>query len=403
MNVLRRPTFCFTWVLLLFFLSGATPGRAQSDQRTITVVGQTYSKDQDAAAARQQAIADALTTAVDLAAVDMLGSDEAVARFADLGRIILGNEKDFIQTYEVMTGGATIGNRFRILVKATVSLDRIRERLASLDAPPEPEPGEQTGGPRLLLFVAEQQTERGPVHYWWREAERTAAIVSDAAMVRILSDAGFTVIPHEALFQDPEMVARVRFNPYIEPGDAAVAGRELEAGVVIVGTAVARRSLDIMGEETRTFSATVSVRAFAADTAAEIADVTRTSAGSGVNDAAGRRAALEKAGEACGRELAGELAAVLSRPAGGDGLRVIVGGTRNLGIFVAFRRELLDMAGVSGIRLQEMRTNEAVLRVDYDGDGDGLARALADRRFETFTLKLYEAEPQEVRLELVAP
>lgn len=404
----RRPAFFIPWVLLMILSPSLAAAQTGAGEKTITVVGQTSSKDKDAAAAEQQAIANALTTAVDLAAIEMLTPEEAAARFPDLNQILPGNENDFIQRYEVLTDGASAKGRFRILVRATVSQDRIRARLDGLGAPPEPQtesptPEASAGGPRLLLFVAEQQTERGPVHYWWRETEQTPRIVSEAAMVRVLSGAGFTVIPHEALFQDPESVARIRFNPYIEPGDAAVTARKLGAGAVIVGTAVARRSLDIMGEETRTFSATVSVRAFATDSGREIAEVTQTSVESHIDDAAGREAALLKAGEACAQALSGKLAAVLSKPSGKEGLRLIVGGTRNLGAFVAFRRALLNMDGVEAIRLLEMRTNEAVVQATYDGDGEALSKALTEKQFDAFSLKIYEAGPNEIRLELVAP
>ncbi len=403
MSVHRHPTFYFAWVFLLFLFPTLTMGQPQTDQRTVLVIGKAYSKNIDTATAKQRAIDDALTTAVEAASLSLMEPGEAATRFEELSRIILGNEKSFIQSYEVLTGGTEVDNRFRILVNATVSVDSIRQRLDALaeetPAPPEPE----TNARRVLLLLAEQQTERGPVHYWWREEDQPVTIVSETAMARVLSREGMEVIPHEPLFQDPDTVARIRFNPYIEPGEAVVVGRQLGADVVIIGTAVARRSLTVMGEEQRSFSATVSVRAFSTEGGKLVAEVTQTSMGSDRDALAGRRAALEKAAEAGGEQLAGELTNAWGPPAAEAGLRVVVGGTGNLGNFVMFRRELQSIAGVERIRLQEMRSNEAVLQVTYDGDGPALARALEEQNFDPFTLKIYEAVSGEVRLELVAP
>ncbi len=403
MTLFRCPSFFFVCWFLLFSVSPMVSGQETSGQRTVTVIGDTSVAGKDAAAARQQAIADALATAVEISAVEMLGPDETVARFDDLNQIILENEKAFIQTYEVLSGGTTLQKRFRIPVRVTVSAALIRERLDAMRAEAPPEPETKSERPRLLILVAEQQTERGTVHYWWREEEQPVAIASGQAMAQVLSEEGYAVIPHGALFQDPETVARIRFNPYIEPGDAAVVGRNLSADVVIVGTAVARRSLNVMGEALSTFSATVSVRAFSTKTGEEIAKVARTGMESKTDPAAGRRAALEKAGNMCAAKLADQLDAAWGGAAVEEGLRLIVGGTRNLGNFVMFRRELRNIAGVHAIRLQEMRTNEAVLQIDYDGDGAALAQAIEKKRFETFSLKLYNAAPGEVRIELVAP
>lgn len=403
MRFSRHPAILWIafWLLIL-----SAPAMAQSapDQRTLTVIGDASMEGKDPATAKQQAIDDALKTAVDVAVAELMGPDDAAARFPALNRIILGNEPDFVQTYQVLSEGSTHQNRFRIPVEATVSLATVRQRLDALtaEAPSASEPPAGSGA-RLLILVAEQKTERGPVHYWWREAEQPVASIAEAAMAEMLSKSGFTVIPHEALFQDPRMVARIRFNPYIEPGDAAVVGRNIGADVVIVGTAVARRSLDVMGEEKRTFSATVSVRAFSAQAAEEIAEVVQTSVESGVDEVVGRRAALEKAGRQCGGKLAGNLTPLLSGPAAEEGVRVIVGGTRNLGNFVMFRRELRQLDGVDAIRLKEMRTNEAVLQVEYQGEGAALARAIREKRFEAFTVKLHDVAGGEVRLELVSP
>jgi hypothetical protein len=396
----------FFWtVFCLLVLSAPAMGQSATDQRTLTVIGEASLEGKDPATARQEAVDDALKTAVDVAAAELMGPDDAATRFPAINQIILGNETDYVQTYQVLSEGSAHRNRLRVPVTATVALAPIRQQLDALTAEAPPSTGipSRSGAPRLLILLAEQKTERGPVHYWWREEEQAVEIIAEASMADILSTSGFTVIPHEALFQDPRLVARIRFNPYIEPGDAAVVGRNIGADVVIVGTAVARRSLNVMGEEERTFSATVSVRAFSTQAAQEIAEVVETSVESGTDEVVGRRAALGKAGRECGRKLAGTLTSVLSGPAAEEGIRVIVGGTRNLGSFVMFRRELRQLAGVDAIRLKEMRSNEALLQVDYQGDGAALARAIREKRFEAFSVKLHEAAGGEVRLELVSP
>lgn len=396
--------FC---VPFLLFMLCAAPiwGESTQDHRTLTVIGGTEAAGKDTATLKEEAVNDALATAVGVAAAELLAPDEAADRFEALNNVIFGHEKDFIETYGTLSEGVTHQKRFRIPVTVTVSLAPIRQRLRDLEseAAPADSPQPERDASRLLILVAEQHTERGSVHYWWREEAQTVSIISEKAMRKVLSERGYTMVPHETLFQDPEIMARIRFNPYIEAGEAAVVGRSLGAGAVIVGTAVARKSLEVIGEEMQSFSATVSVRAFSTEGGKEIAEVVQTSVESGLDEITARRAALEKAGEMCGKKLAEKLRSAKAGPVAEEGIRVIVGGTGNLGNFVMFRRELREIKGIEAIRLEEMRTNEAVLQVDYDGDGATLAKAIREKDFNAFTIKLYEAAPGEVRLELVSP
>ena len=117
---------------------------------------------------------------------------------------------------------------------------------------------------------------------------------------------------------------------------------------------------------------------------------------------AGGNSALIAAGRLAGDKLASQIALTWKKAAKVSGkVEILIKGTSDLGSYVTLRRALQDVPGVSGLRIEQMKADQATLSVDYDRDSHALAESLMRRSFENFGVDIYELENNRLRLEIV--
>ncbi len=82
-------------------------------------------------------------------------------------------------------------------------------------------------------------------------------------------------------------------------------------------------------------------------------------------------------------------------------VKILIKGTGNLGNFVAFRRSLQEIQGVTSLRITAMEPDEAGIRVDYASSAHSLAETLARQTYQNFAVKINEIEGERIEVELV--
>jgi len=76
-------------------------------------------------------------------------------------------------------------------------------------------------------------------------------------------------------------------------------------------------------------------------------------------------------------------------------------GTGHLASYVKLRKALNTISGVEGIRVKEIKPNEAILLVEYKGKAKDLAAALMLQNFKAFGINISEVTNNSLRIELV--
>ena len=100
--------------------------------------------------------------------------------------------------------------------------------------------------------------------------------------------------------------------------------------------------------------------------------------------------------------LAEELTVAWQKQAGKPALvEMIIRGTSHLADYVKFRKSLNTISGVGGIRVKEIKPNEAGLLVEYKGKPKDLAAALMQQNFESFGINIFEVTRDTVKVELI--
>jgi hypothetical protein len=256
--------------------------------------------------------------------------------------------------------------------------------------------------PSVLFLIAEQNLEEEIPMYWWSPSGSSFIAIAEASMVEQLQEAGFTIVNHRGARNRPLVNWDDINKPDLTDLEAAELGAALKADVIVMGSSAANPSSNIMGSAMRSFNGTVTLRAVRSDTAEPMLNLTRTAVAVSEIDAVGGREALVDAGDMAGSALAEELITAWQEQAGRPSVvEVIILGTNQLAHYVKFRKALNTISGVEGIRVKEIKPNEATLQVEYIGKPQDLAAALMQQNFKSFGINIFEITPENLKVELI--
>ncbi|MEE4264736.1 MAG: hypothetical protein V2I56_18780 [Desulfobacteraceae bacterium] len=385
--------FSLALVLMTF---GAAPAKESATTKTFVVVGTAALDGGNVTAAREKAISDGLVSAVALMTKELLEVESLVENFSQLNELLFDQTNTFIQGYKVLSEAGQ-NKSYRVIIQATVSGDKISKKLTDagiLQA--------STNLPSVLFLIAEQNLEQESPMFWWSPLGSTFISIAEAAMVERLQEAGFTIVNHRGARNRPLVNWDDINKPDLTDLEAAELGAALKADVIILGTSSASPSTNIMGSAMRSFNGTVTLRALRSDSAEPLLNMTRTAVAVSNEDAVGGREALADAGATAGPALAEELISTWQKQAGRPSVvEVVILGTNQLVHYVKFRKALNTISGVEGIRVKEIKPNEATLQVEYIGKPQDLAAALMQQNFQSFGINIFEVTPEQLKVELI--
>jgi hypothetical protein len=257
--------------------------------------------------------------------------------------------------------------------------------------------------PAVLFFIAEQNLHNEFPLYWWGKQMGEFESISESAMAEIFKAQGFPVVDHGGIWIRKMAEWDSSNQPELSDEDATNLGARLQADVVIVGSSMASPAANIMGSELKSFKGTLIVRALRTETGEELANISQTAVAANADENLGGREALSGAGTLAGEALATQLAAQWRKLAEKPSqVEIHVEGTGNLANFVKFRRALTSISGVEGIRVKEIKPNETILIVDFQGKTEELASALMRQNFGNFGINIYEVTQQNLKIAITS-
>lgn len=383
-------------LLLLMASPGFCTDSGPADVRQVVVIGNAAIYQNDAASAREHAVARGLDAAVERAVADLLSTESLVGSFQTLNQTVFGDPDAFIQGFKVLAENVT-GKQYRVIVQAGVSTSKITETLSQA--------GMAVGAQRLpsiLLAVAEQHVAEELPRYWWAEGPVPNSLPLQHAMADSLAAVGLPILDPMAM--DPGARAAAFGQPATLSAEAAVQmGGRIKSDVVIVGMAGVVAAENTMGNDIRTFRATVKARALRVDTGEIIAETDQQAVAAHGDPMEGERQALTSAGLQAGRALARQImVAWRNQEKATTDIEMVVEGTRDLGNFVMFRRSIKNTFGVREVQTRTMRPDQATLAVVFQGDAKALADLLMLNTFERFHVNIYEVAPAHLSVRLSA-
>ena len=392
---LRRPAVLITVICAALLFSQTVFARKPDALKTVVVIGTGTIYKGNSAAARQDAIANGLNVALDAAVVEMLSPESLVGHFQIINQVIQGKTGDFIQGYKVL-GEYKSGKKYRAVVEATISIAAISRKLASVSIAVGR--GEL---PKVLFFISQQNPEGALEQYWWGGDSQFKMVSAEKAMAGVLARKGFLVAdPGRASSSSRNRT--IDFPPAIDTASAMMLAADYGAKVVIIGTAVSRSASNTMGASRRSYAAVVKARALMVENGTELASVENEAVAAGSDDITGGRGAIKAAAALAADALAEQIAAVWSKEGKPlSTIKIAVEGTRDLANFVMFRRVIKKMSDVQKIRTLEMKPDQAVIEVEYQGTAEAFANSLMLNPFENFRLDIYDVSAELLRVALI--
>jgi hypothetical protein len=371
--------------------------QSPSQLKIIEVVGTGSVHGDNVSYARDEAISNGLVMAVGLVVSDLVSFQTIVEKFPTLNQTVYSKADQFVQGYKVLTETAR-GKKYRVLVQATVSVDRIQEKLSQSGMPLE-----ANSELRVLLLIAEQNLEDHFPRYWWGESYAFVEAISEGQLAAAMVSQGFSVIDRFSMEKSPfsELAKPPNYN--LDNTQAAEIGRLFQADIVVVGSAMAESAPNLMGEDLKSYKGTLSVRALRIETQVEIASLTQTALSTESDDISGGRKALAAVGVKAGTILASQIHAAWQNKVGkSQTFEILVEGTRQLVHFVKFRTIVADLPLVNELQTKEIMPDKATLEVEFQGSTQQFAEALLLKSFEPFGIHINQVTPEQIRLSLVA-
>jgi len=376
---------------------GAGAGGKTRGPFTVDIIGRGRIYRDDLAKARSNAIADALQGVVEKAVGLVLSTASVVEDFQLLSDQVYNQTEAFISHYKVLTE-STSGGYYRVLVRATVSLSAIQDRL-------------QTTGvlrtdkelPMLLFFLSEQNVGQSSPTFWWSQASSGSDLsVAEKALSEHMRNKGFPITDRSKINQDVDLEPAY-MRSELSDDDAANLGKQLGADVVIIGEGVARRSGNVSDMNIGSIQARVSARAIRTDNGMTLASSEETKGVAGGDDGAGGREALALSASAVAQDLTRQIMSKWREdPQQAVSVGLVVKGIREYADFVRFRKHLKnDIRGVKNVHLLSITTDEAKMDVEFAGNAKTLADDLVLQPFEDLSVSIIEVSEEGVQLELI--
>lgn len=341
-------------------------------------------------AAREQAISSGLVSAVALASMDFLPVEAQVDNFQMLNKVLYSQVDNFIQNYKVLTEFVA-DSQYRVVMRVTVMLDKVEKQLTGSGVILS-----QAEMPRVLIFMAERTLGADMPTYWWGEKLVFVVPSSELGMADSLREKGFTIVTRGNL------VEPLNHDLNLSAKEAITIGRHLTADIVIVGMSKAQTSSNVMSGTIKSYKGSVAAKAYRTDTGETMASVSRAAVAAGERATQTGREALSNAGALTGEELAKQIMAARQKAASMvPSVEIELIGTGELKNFVAFRKMLGTVPGVSGINIKEIKPNESTIAVEYNDSGETLAEELMLKTYDSFGIDIYEVSPERLGIELI--
>ena len=394
---LSRMVLAGVVMVVTISLTIAANAQQQAQNKTFVVIGTSKVPGDNIQVARDQAISESLVMAVALMTEEILQVDSLVENFPQVNEIVYENTDAFVQDYKVLTETRS-GKSYRVIVEATVAGEEIAKQLSRAGILRA-----KVTLPAILFFISEQTLEADSPRYWWGKEMGGFEATTATTMANILRAHGFHVVDHGGIEIRKMAGWDSSDKPELSDEEALNLGTLLQADVVIVGTSIASPTPSVMGDALKSFKGNLNARVLRTETGEALANISRTAVTANVDERAGGREALAMAGTLAGDQLAPQLAAawreLVEKP---SQLEVTVEGTGNLANFVKFRRALTSISGVGGIRVKEIKPNEATLIVEYQGKAEDLASALMLQDFKNFGINIYEITQQNLKIAIIS-
>ena len=365
---------------------------------TLEVIGTGVIHRDNVARARDDAIEQGLWNAVEAGVSRLISPASVLSHFQLLNDRVYSQPEQFIHEYKVLTESKS-GRYYRVIVRTTLMTEMLQDKLRDIGVLMID--GEL---PSIVIFLSEQNVgEMSARRSWAQDPLTKLPLIVEDALSGYMRDKGFVIVNPGTVLVDNVHLEPEAMGPQLSDKTAIKLAQQVGADVVVTGQAVARLSGNVLGTEMKSVEATLSGRTVRVDNGSVMGAFDASGAAVHANEMVAGTEALANAASNVVEDLTRHIAV-----GWGQGIRqtvlveLIVHGIREYIDFVKFRRILKnEMRGVKNVYLRTIKSGEAKMDVDLQGDTRTLADELMLKNFEGFGINIFEVSQNTIKLEFI--
>jgi hypothetical protein len=382
-------------LLLIPMLLLASPAPAQ-ESKTVTAEGVAVITGGNVDIARDAAIQDAQTRAVEQAIGTLIDSQTQVENYQVISDKILSQIKGYIKRYNIVNE-AREENLLRVTITAEVSLGQLNDDLSAIGILMG-----QMHKPRTMTLVAEQNIGQEWVAWWWGgiHGQQADMGVIDNTLMDKFTEKGFEMIDHQAAAQELKVTPAYNVQD-LSVQQAKTLGSQVHAEVVITGKGLAKLYGNV-GGGVKSVQADLTLRAVRIDTGQVLATATTHAAAVHINEITAGNEALRKAAAEAADQLTGRILAQYSREAGGTrSINITVNGLSKTQ-FVRFKDVLKSQVrGIKDLHERSFQNGIAKISVDSKSSAQNLSDELSLKDFGSFSVEVTGSTANSLELRVL--
>ncbi len=381
---------------LLFLVLSASALLAQ-ESRTVTAEGVAVVQGGNMDIARDAAITDAQTRAVEQAIGTLIDSQTQVENYQVISDKILQQTKGYIRRYNIVKE-VKEDNLLRVTINAEVSLSRLSDDLSAIGILLG-----QVHKPRTMILVAEQNVGQEWYAWWWGSVQGQQADMSiiDNTLMDLFAQKGFEMIDHQVASKEMKVTQAYNVQD-LSVQQAKTLGTQADAEVVIIGKGLAKLYGNV-GGGLKSVQADLTLRAVRTDTGQVLATATTHAAAVHISEITAGNDALKKASTDAADQLMGKILAQYARETGGTrSVNITITGLASKTQFVKFKDVLRSQVrGIKDLHERSFAGGVAKISVDSKTSAQALSDELSLKDFGTFSVEVTSSTANSLELRVV--
>lgn len=381
----------------LFTIPQNGPCAWAGDMTTVSAEGISVIQNGNTAAARDNAVNDALRKAVEQAVGTMISAETVAENYTVLQDRVYSKTRGYVRSYDVLSEMPE-GQLYRVRVSAEVGAAEIENDLSALGLLMS-----RKNMPRVMIMVAEQNIGQTQYVYWWDRtmSTQTDMTITENTLMQKLSEKGFNVVDHTVADKHLELS-----NAYqiVDLSNDAIKkiGDLYNAEVVIYGKAYAKLRGSVMGTSMKSSMANISLRAVNTDNGGVLASGSTHAAAAHPDEMTAGTEALRQVTEKIAIDMIDRIVNRWSGEVSSGGMiQVAVSGNVDYASLVKLKDAMQSrIRGVKTIYQREFNAGEALLDVEYTGSAHDFADAVTRASFEGIVVQVTGATQNSVSLSI---
>jgi hypothetical protein len=387
------------FALLLFSLFLVTTPVFAQESKTVTAEGVAVIQGNNMDIARDAAIQDAQTRAVEQAIGTLIDSQTQVENYQVISDKILSQIKGYIKKYNIVREDKE-DNLLRVTITAEVSLGHLSDDLSAIGMLLG-----QMHKPRTMILVAEQNVGQEWYAWWWwspgtvRASQSDMGIIDNTLMDKF-NEKGFEMIDHQAASQEIKVTQAYNVQD-LSAQQAKTLGSQASAEVVITGKGLAKLYGNV-GGGLKSVQADLSLRAVRTDTGQVLATATTHAAAVHISEITAGNDALKKAATEAADQLTTKILAQYSKEAGSTrSINITVNGLSKTQ-FVKFKDVLRNQVrGIKAVNERSFQNGVAKMSADSKSSAQIVSDELSLKDFGTFSVEVVSSTANSLELRVV--